>query len=228
MTKVFLHQPGFVDYKKAWEEQKKFYQKNRDIKTGKAEGKTTNRLFLLEHPPVFTLGNSGNKANLLLSSQQLTKKGVSYYNIERGGDITFHGPGQLVGYPVFDLDNLNISIKSFIFNIEEVLIKTVAHYGIKAERIEGATGVWVDAGKGVKARKIAAIGMKISKKVTMHGFALNVNTNLEYFDYIIPCGIRDKGVTSIKRETGKEIPLNEVADVLLKEFGKIFNVDFIT
>ncbi len=226
MANVFLHQPGLIDYKQAWVEQKKYYQRNWDIKAGKAEGTTTNRLFLLEHPPVYTLGNSGNETNLLLDQKSLQEKEISFFKIERGGDITYHGPGQLVGYPVFDLDLLKISIKEFVFNIEEVLIKTVAHYGIKAERINGATGVWVDADKGMKARKIAAIGMKISKKVSMHGFALNVNTDLKYFDYIIPCGIRDKGVTSIEKETGKKIPLEEVTNVLLEKFKNVFNLKF--
>ncbi len=225
MTTVILHQPGIIDYNKARELQKQFYGENLSIKLKKTEGKTSNRLFLLEHPHVYTLGNSGSMSNLLLNEEMLKEKGISFYKIERGGDITYHGPGQLVGYPVFDLDSLNISIKDFVFNIEETLIRTVKHYGITASRINGATGVWVDADDKFKARKIAAIGMKISKKVSMHGFALNVNTNLEYFDYIIPCGIRDKGVTSIEKETGKKIPLEEVSEILLNEFKDIFNVE---
>ncbi len=223
-AKVILHQPGLTEYKTAWNLQKELFNRNFEIKTGKRKGNTSNHLFLLQHPHVFTLGNSGDKNNLLLSNELLKIKKASFYKIERGGDITYHGPGQLVGYPVFDLDTLAISIKDFVFNIEEVLIRTVAHYGITAERIKGATGVWIDAGQPQKARKIAAIGMKISKKVSMHGFALNVNTNLEYFSYIIPCGLHDKGVTSMQKELGKEIPVDEVASVLIKAFENVFGI----
>jgi lipoyl(octanoyl) transferase len=173
------------------------------------------------------LGNSGDVSNLLLDERTLEREKIDFFRIERGGDITYHGPGQIVGYPVFDLDKLEISIKDFIHNIEEILIRTVAHYGIEAARIEGATGVWVDAGDKIKVRKIAAIGMKISKKVSMHGFALNVNTDLKYFDNIIPCGIRDKGVTSLAKETGKNIHLKEVEQILIEEFRKIFEIRFL-
>ncbi|RLD70434.1 MAG: lipoate--protein ligase [Bacteroidetes bacterium] len=219
---IILHKPGLVDYKEAWEMQKSYFTKNFEIKTGKKEGETSCHLFLLEHPHVYTLGNSGNKNNLLLSKPLLKLKKAAFYKVERGGDITYHGPGQLVGYPVFDLDKLNLSIKDFVFNIEEMLIRTVAHYGIVAERLEGATGVWLDSDSPQKARKIAAIGMKISKKVSMHGFALNVNTNLDYFGYIIPCGLQDKGVTSIQKELGKTIPMEETEAVLTETFEKVF------
>ncbi len=224
---ILLYQPGLTEYKKAWNLQKELFTRNFNIKTGKTNGDTSNHLFLLEHPHVFTLGNSGNKNNLLLSDEILNKKKVSFFKIERGGDITYHGPGQLVGYPVFDLDKLHLSIKEFVYNIEEMLIDTVAQYGIVAERLEGATGVWLDPYHPHKARKIAAIGMKISKKISMHGFALNVNTNLEYFNYIIPCGLKNKGVTSIKKELGKEVPLNEVTAVLKYAFEKVFGVKLI-
>ena len=227
MHKVNLHFLGLTDYKTAWELQKKIFKKNFNIKTGKEKGDTSNHLFLLEHPHVYTLGNSGDKSNLLLNDENLRKKGVAFYQIERGGDITYHGPGQIVGYPLFDLDKLKISIKDFIFNIEEMLIQTVANFGIEAGRIDGATGVWVEYKNGVKARKIAAIGMKISKKVSMHGFALNVNTDLSYFDNIIPCGIRDKGVTSIEKETGKKHAIQEIEKVIIKEFEKLFDIEFI-
>lgn len=224
---INIHQPGLIDYQKALGLQKKLFTENLDIKIGKKEGNTTNNLFLLEHPHVYTLGNSGDKNNLLLSNELLKIKGASFYKIERGGDITYHGPGQLVGYPVFDLDKLDVSIKEFVYNIEEVLIGTVAHYGLHAERLEGATGVWLDPHNSGKARKIAAIGMKISKKVSMHGFALNVNTNLDYFSYIIPCGLKDKGVTSIQKELAKEISMEEVIAVLIKEFEKVFGYSVI-
>ncbi len=223
-VKISLHQPGLVDYKEAWEIQKKLFLENFEIKTGKREGNTSNHLFLLEHPHVYTLGNSGDEKNLLLSNEMLQAKGASFYKIERGGDITYHGPGQLVGYPVFDLDTLNVSIKDFVFNIEEVLIRTVALYGITATRLEGATGVWLDTRHPTKARKIAAIGMKISKKVSMHGFALNVNTNLEYFGHIVPCGLQDKGVTSLQKELKREVSMEEVIQILIEKFEEVFGV----
>jgi len=220
--KIHLHYLGLIDYAKAWELQKQYFSDNFEIKTGKRPGTTANHLLLLEHPHVYTLGKSGDQNNLLLNDEMLKSKGASFYKIERGGDITYHGPGQLVGYPVFDLDNFKISIKEFVFKIEEVLIRTVAHYGINAERLEGATGVWVEAHHPTNARKIAAIGMKISKKISMHGFALNVNTNLNYFNYIIPCGLKDKGVTSIQKEVGREIAMDEVLTLLQQEFESVF------
>jgi len=221
---IKLITPGIMDYQVAWDLQKKYFTQNFDIKTGQREGVTVNRLFLLEHPHVYTLGNSGDKKNLLLSETLLKSKNIDFYKIERGGDITYHGPGQLVGYPVFDLDRLDISIKDFVFNIEEMLIRTVAHYGIVATRLNGATGVWLDADDPRKARKIAAIGMKISKKVSMHGFALNVNTHLEYFDHIIPCGLKDKGVTSLQKELNREISLDEVTKIVVENFETVFGV----
>ena len=223
--KIHLHHLGLIDYAKAWELQKQYFSENIEIKTGKRPGTTANHLFLLEHPHVYTLGKSGDQSNLLLNDEMLKSKGASFYKIERGGDITYHGPGQLVGYPIFDLDNLKVSIKDFVFKIEEVLIRTVAHYGIKAERLNGATGVWLEAHHPKNARKIAAIGMKISKKVSMHGFALNVNTNLNYFNYIIPCGLKDKGVTSIQKEVGREIPMDEVLTYLQQEFESVFEIN---
>ena len=221
---IHLHKPGLIDYKEAWDLQKKLFLENFKIKTGKRGGETSNHLFLLEHPHVYTLGKSGDKNNLLLNDALLKLKEASFYKIDRGGDITYHGPGQLVGYPVFDLDKLNLSIKDFVFNIEEVLIRTVAHYGITATRLDGATGVWLDADDLHKARKIAAIGMKISKKVSMHGFALNVNTNLNYFNFIIPCGLKDKGVTSLQKELKRKVSLEEVSEILIKNFEKVFGL----
>jgi lipoyl(octanoyl) transferase len=223
---IQLHKSGLVDYKEAWDLQKELFLENFEIKTGKREGETSNHLFLLEHSHVYTLGKSGDKNNLLLSDKLLKLKKASFYKIDRGGDITYHGPGQLVGYPVFDLDTLNFSIKDFVFNIEEMLIQVVAHYGIFASRLAGATGVWLDAHHPQKARKIAAIGMKISKKVSMHGFALNVNTNLDYFNHIIPCGLQDKGVTSLQKELNREVSMEEVTEVLITKFEEIFGISF--
>ncbi len=211
---------GLTEYFKAWEYQKKHFN---ELIEAKQSGKTAdNRLLFCEHPHVYTLGKNGDRKNLLISDDMLKRINAVYYKIDRGGDITYHGPGQLVGYPVFDLDTIGISIKDFVYNIEEVLIKTVASYGIKASRLEKATGVWIDADNAAKARKIAAIGMKIHNKVSMHGFALNVNTDLDYFSYIIPCGLKDKGVTSIKKETGKDIAVDDVKNEILKNFKEVF------
>ena len=222
---IQLHKPGLVDYKEAWDLQKELFLENFEIKTGKREGETSNHMFLLEHPHVYTLGKSGDENNLLLSDELLKLKEASFYKIDRGGDITYHGPGQLVGYPVFDLDKLNISIKDFVSNIEEMLIQTVAHYGITATRLERATGVWLDAHHPQKARKIAAIGMKISKKVSMHGFALNVNTNLDYFNSIIPCGLQDKGVTSLQKELNRKVSMEDVTEILIRKFERVFGIN---
>ncbi len=221
---IVLHKEGLIEYKTAWELQKSIFTNNFEIKAGRLKGNTSSHLFLLEHPHVYTLGNSGDKNNLLLSNELLKIKGASFYKVERGGDITYHGPGQLVGYPVFDLDKLGLSIKDFVYNIEEMLIRTVAHYDIVAGRLDGATGVWLEPHHPNRARKIAAIGMKISKKVSMHGFALNINTNLDYFSYIIPCGIEDKGVTSMEKELGKEISMEDVINILVDKFEEVFGI----
>ncbi|MDR2868042.1 MAG: lipoyl(octanoyl) transferase LipB [Bacteroidales bacterium] len=168
-------------------------------------------IFLCEHPHVFTLGKSGNHNNLLINDDFLKKIEATYYHIDRGGDITYHGPGQLVGYPILDLENHRSSLKAYIFNMEEALIQTLAKYDIHGERLSNATGVWLDA-QTPKARKIAAIGVRASRFVTMHGFALNVNTNLSYFNYINPCGFVDKGVTSMEKELGYAVDMEEVKE----------------
>jgi len=175
---------------------------------------------------VYTLGKSGDMSNLLLNEEQLSEKGATFYKINRGGDITYHGPGQIVGYPILDLDNFFTDIHKYLRFLEEVIIKTLAEYGIKSERSEGETGVWLDVGTPF-ARKICAMGVRTSRWVTMHGFALNVNTNLGYFDNIIPCGIKGKAVTSIEAELNKKLPLDEVKTKILKNFKKLFEVEFI-
>jgi lipoyl(octanoyl) transferase len=167
---------------------------------------------------VFTLGKSGNRQNLLADDQWLEAHGVSFYQTDRGGDITYHGPGQLVGYPVFDLDNFDLSVKEFVFDIETILIRVIKRYGLHGSRIERATGVWIDAGIKGKERKIAAIGMRIHNKVSMHGFALNVNTDLDYFNYINPCGFQDKGVTSLQQELGHPVDMDKVKEAVKAEF----------
>ena len=211
---------GLIDYLKAWNYQKKLFN---SLIEKKQKGETgENRLLLCEHPHVYTLGKNGNRNNLLISDAQLKKTGAAFYPIDRGGDITYHGPGQLVGYPVFDLDAFHLPIKDFVFNIEEMLIRTVGEYGITATRLEKATGVWIDALVPGKARKIAAIGMRIHNKVSMHGFALNINTNLNYFNNIIACGLQDKGVTSMQKELGMSVDEKEVKEILLNKFEEVF------
>ena len=220
---------GLIDYKKAWDYQENLFQQVVDAKqkNRKSEQKepTPNHLIFCQHPHVYTLGKSGKDANLLINEDFLKSKGATLYRINRGGDITYHGPGQVVGYPILDLDNFGVSIKSYIFQIEEVIIKTLSQFGITATRSEGATGVWLDADHPAKARKICAIGVRTSHWVSMHGFALNVNTDLNYFEYIVPCGIQGKGVTSIQKELGKPIEISEVHDLLRISFQEVFGMD---
>jgi len=213
---------GLINYKEAWEMQEKLFNELLEAKLTNSEKQNDNKLFFLQHPHVYTLGKSGNKGNLLLNEDLLKSKGASFFHIDRGGDITYHGPGQLVGYPILNLDSLGLTIREYIYNLEEVIINVLKHYGITATRSEGETGVWLDVDNKVKARKIAAIGVRISRMVSMHGFAFNVNTNLDYFNYIVPCGIVDKGVTSLQKELGKEIPLEEVQHLLQEQFEKVY------
>ena len=227
-TKVTYQNLGLVPYKKAWDLQEKYFaeilaikQVNRKFEENKP---TKNYLLFCEHPPVYTLGKSGKSSHLLINEEQLKAKGAEFFHINRGGDITFHGPGQITGYPILDLDNFNLSIKDYIFGLEEVLIRVLTHYNIDADRSAGETGVWIDIENPLKARKIGAIGARISQLVTMHGFALNVNTNLEFYNHIIPCGIADKGVTSLQKELGKTIAIEEVKNLLLKEFVSEFDM----
>jgi len=227
--KVTFKYLGLIDYKEAWDYQESLFNKVVEAKQaiGNSDKKTPTPNFLLfcQHPHVYTLGKSGKDSNLLISEDFLKSKGASLYHINRGGDITYHGPGQTVGYPILDLDNFGLSIKSYIHNMEEVIIRSLKHFGITATRLEGATGVWLDADNPAKARKICAIGVRTSHWVSMHGFALNVNTDLAYFDYIIPCGIKGKAVTSLQKELGKEIDIDEVSRVLLDEFEKVFGME---
>jgi len=206
-----------IDYKEAWDRQEALFQK---IIQTKSEGKDTRDLetvFLCEHPHVYTLGKNGQAHNLLINEDFLKKIDAIFYKIDRGGDITYHGPGQLVGYPILDLENHEKSLKGYIFNMEEAIIQTLAAFGIFAARMEGATGVWLD-GNTPSARKICAIGVKASRFVTMHGFALNVNTDLTYFNHINPCGFIDKGVTSMQKELGKTIEMAEVKEEVQRRF----------
>lgn len=213
---------GLIEYNKALELQQKLFDSCIECK--KSGSDTENHLLLCEHPNTLTIGKHGNRNNLLCNSRFLAEKGISLYETGRGGDITYHGPGQLVGYPIFDLESYNIGIKQYIFNIEEVIIRLLASYGIKGERLEGAAGVWLDPNKPLKARKICAIGVKASHFVTMHGFALNVNTDLSYFSLINPCGFTDKGVTSMEKELGEKVDMEEVKERVAGLFGEIFSV----
>ena len=230
MQKVILQDLGLKDYKETWDYQEKLFQGIIDLKIDNRRNdtnhKTPNYFLFVEHPHVYTLGKSGDMSNLLLNEEQLSKKGATFYKINRGGDITYHGPGQIVGYPILDLDNFFTDIHKYLRFLEEVIIKTLAEYGIKSERSEGETGVWLDVGTPF-ARKICAMGVRTSRWVTMHGFALNVNTNLGYFDNIIPCGIKGKAVTSIEAELNKKLSLEEVKTKILKNFKKLFEVEFI-
>lgn len=207
------------------------YAKALDIQTekfnallaAKAKGeKGRNELLFCEHYPVLTIGKSGKDSNLLISEARLQALGVSYYHINRGGDITYHGPGQITGYPIFDLETWHIGLKQYIYRLEETIIRFLALYGLKGERLEGATGVWLDPFVAGKARKICAIGVKSSRFVTMHGFALNINTDLNYFSLINPCGFTDKGVTSLAKELGKEQDFEEAKRQLVALFREVF------
>jgi len=228
--KVKYQNLGLIPYKTAWDIQEEYFDEILSIKLLNKKLKenqpTHNHLLFCEHPHVYTLGKSGKAAHLLVNEEQLKAKGAEFYHINRGGDITYHGPGQITGYPILDLDNFGLSIKNYIFGLEEVLIRVLKHYDIVTGRSEGETGVWLEKDKPQKARKIGAIGARISSLVTMHGFALNVNTNLDYYNYIVPCGIQDKGVTSLQKELGKEIEMEEVKELLLQEFVSVFGMKF--
>jgi len=228
--KVIFQNLGLTDYKKAWDYQDQIFKNTISLKLKKtredATIETPNHLLFVEHPHVFTLGKSGDQSHLLTSEKELNAKGVTFYKINRGGDITYHGPGQIVGYPILDLDNFFTDIHKYLRFLEEMVILTLSEYGITATRSEGETGVWIDVNTPF-ARKICAMGVRASRWVTMHGFAFNVNTDLGYFDHIIPCGIKGKGVTSLQAELGREIPLTEVQEKLLTHFKNLFEVTFL-
>ncbi len=228
-NKVITQYLGLKDYKETWEYQETLFQEILQLKIRNRREELTletpNYFLLVEHPHVYTLGKSGDISNLLISENQLVKIGATYYKINRGGDITYHGPGQIVGYPVMDLENFFTDIHKYLRFLEEMVILTLAEYGVKAERSEGETGVWLDVGTPF-ARKICALGVRASRWVTMHGFALNVNADLGYFDNMIPCGIKGKAVTSLNVELGKaEIAMGEVQEKLLKHFAILFEAE---
>ena len=218
---------GLIDYKKCWDYQEVLFAKILKTKSlnrnSEEQLKTENYFIFCEHPNVYTLGKSGDEKNLLVSKQDLLKKNADFYKINRGGDITFHGPGQIVGYPIFDLDNFFTDIHKYLRLLEEAVILTLNEYGVFCGRSKGETGVWVDAGKK-NARKICALGVRTSRWVTMHGFALNVNTDLDYFNNIIPCGISNKKVTSIKNELDKQLKIEDVKKKLKCNLMRVFKI----
>jgi lipoyl(octanoyl) transferase len=211
---------GMIEYHEAWQKQEELFQQTIQSKLNNAE--TNNYLVFCEHPHVFTLGKNGSANNLLIGNLQLRSVHAQYVETNRGGDITYHGPGQIVGYPIFDLANFELGLKQYIFKMEEAVINTLRQIGIHSERMEGATGVWLDTAIPAKCRKICAIGVRSSHFVTMHGFALNVNTDLNYFSYINPCGFVDKGVTSVQNELGAPYSISKVKQLLQSEFKHLF------
>ena len=234
--KVTFEDWGLIDYKEAWDKQEALLAETVKLKTDMRnhnlehpdalmETPTPNYLVFCEHPHVYTLGKSGKPEHLLLNEQGLKDKQATYYPINRGGDITYHGPGQIVGYPILDLDNFFTDIHLYLRTLEEAVILTMANYGLKGERYEGYTGVWLDPDDAAKARKICAMGVRCSRWVTMHGFAFNVNTDLDYFGNIVPCGIDDKAVTSMQRELGQTVDINEVKKNLKHKISVLFEMD---
>jgi len=235
--KIYFQDLGDIEYGTAWQKQETLLQQNLQAKSqwySKPETErlgsidTTNFLFFCEHPNVYTLGKSGHMENLLVNDSRLKELDVSFYKTNRGGDITYHGPGQIVGYPILDLELFFTDLGKYMRSLEEAIIRTLARYGIEGDRLPGAAGVWLDPANPAKARKICAMGVRCSRWITMHGFALNVNTDLRYFDYIVPCGFTDKGVTSIQKELGKKVDIQEVKDILREEFGKLFNAEIVS
>jgi lipoyl(octanoyl) transferase len=230
MQEVFFQDLGRRSYKEVWDYQEALLKQNVDLKQAafisrQADIKavpTRHHLLFVEHSPVYTLGKSGKEEHVLISEAERAEKGIEYFHINRGGDITFHGPEQLVGYPILDLDKFKTDLGWYLRSLEEVIILTMADYGLKGARSSGETGVWLDPDIKGKERKICAMGIKCSRWITMHGFAFNINTDLRYFDYIVPCGIQDKAVTSLEKELGTQIPMQEVKLTVLKHFQEVF------
>ncbi len=230
MPEVIFKDLGLIDYKEAWDYQEKLFAETIDqkiqIRNGNTELVTKNYLLFCEHPHVYTLGKSGSVDHLLLNEVQLEENNANFYKINRGGDITYHGPGQLVGYPIFDLDHFFSDIHKYLRFLEQAVIDTLAEYDVVGDRMDGLTGVWIDANTP-KARKICAMGVKSSRWVTMHGIGFNINSDLSYFSNIIPCGIDDKAVTSLKQELGREIDMSELAQILKEKLANQFEYQYV-
>jgi len=241
---VIFEDLGIMDYQSAWDYQERLLQKNvkkkslvysqesgdngNQLLAPDSELQTEHYLLFVEHPPVYTLGKSGDIKNVLINEEMRTAKGIEFFHTNRGGDITYHGPGQIVGYPILDLEKFGTDIGKYLRNIEKVLILTLADYGIKAGRSPGETGVWLDPDIKGKERKIAAIGVRSSRWITMHGFAMNINTDLSHFNYIIPCGISNKQVTSLEKESGNKIDFDEAKEKVKENFEKVFQVELVS
>lgn len=221
-TKTKFINLGRIDYKKAWDYQERLFDEN--IKNKLTGQSTRNYLIFCEHEHVYTLGKSGSENNLLVNNLQLQKLGVTFFKTNRGGDITYHGPGQIVGYPILDLENFGLGVKSYIEKLEEGIINSLAVFGIKGERFQGAAGVWLDADIPGKARKICAIGVKAGRYITMHGFAFNVNTDLSFFEMINPCGFTDKAVTSLKKELGEKQDFEKISQIVRDSLVEVFGM----
>ena len=229
---VYFKDLGVMPYTEAWDYQELLLKQNVDIKTRyyspqqkQKKDTTTNYLLFVEHPPVYTLGKTGHEENVLLDENELQERGILFVKTNRGGDITFHGPEQIVGYPILDLEKFGTDIGKYLRNLEEIIIRTLADYGISGERSNGETGVWLEPGNVGRERKIAAFGVRCSRWITMHGFAFNVNTDLQYFDGIVPCGIKNKQVTSLSRELGRYIELSEVKEKIKMHFEEVFEAE---
>lgn len=236
MKKIYFAEKSVIGYEQAWQEQEILMKEGLDIKAAWYNTPDTERpadigiknyLLFCTHPHVYTLGKSGHIENLLVNDSRLEQLGATFYKTNRGGDITYHGPGQIVGYPILDLEQFYTDLGKYMRNLEEVIIRTIAYYGIVADRLPGATGVWIEPDNPAKARKICAMGVRSSRWITMHGFALNVNTDLRFFDYIVPCGISDKQVTSMQKELGGSVDEADVKRRLLESFASVFECEIV-
>ena len=224
---VIYEDVGLKDYKEVWDYQASLFNTLLKNKNSADAGETPGTLIFVEHPHVYTLGKSGSEDNLLMDYIQLRARDAKFYRIDRGGDITYHGPGQLVGYPIFDLSRIKISLREYIHLLEEAIIRSINDYGLNGDRLKGGTGVWLDPEISGRARKICAIGVKASRYVTMHGFAFNVTTDLTYFNHINPCGFTDKGVTSLSLELGRKIEMEEAKTKVREKLGEVFDLNWI-
>lgn len=236
MQSVIFRDLGFKSYQSVWDEQEAILKEKVEMKSAarliepganQIHQKIPHHLLFVEHSPVYTLGKSGKTEHILISEKEMQERGIDYFHINRGGDITFHGLGQIVGYPIIDLEQFKTDLGWYLRSLEEVIILTLAHYGLKGDRSKGETGVWLDPDIPGKERKICAMGIKCSRWITMHGFAFNVNTDLTYFDHIVPCGIVGKQVTSLKKELGYALPFEEVKNLVKKNFEKVFDVSLV-
>lgn len=235
MRKIYFQDLGVAEYGKAWQLQEDVLKKGLSVKSLRITDADSvknevinNHLLFCEHPHVYTLGKSGHMENLLINDSRMEELGVSFFKTNRGGDITYHGPGQVVGYPILDLEQFFTDLGKYMRSLEEVIIRALAHFDIAGDRLRGSTGVWLDVDDPAKARKICAMGVRCSRWITIHGFALNVNTDMQYFDYMVPCGIVDKGVTSMQKELGRHIDEQEVKKILKQEFSNVFESEIIS